>query len=324
MEFFYPVLRKGDRIPSVAVLQKLLLRAGLALKVDGDFGSHTHDAVKEFQRQRGIESARGVGVTDQATWAQLTSPSDLPIIDAVDVFDPMIYRDDAKQIMGLGARPILIGGMSNGVVQTITMVRRQAQGLGNKLFLLRFNGHGSPGMQYIAAGGGSWREWKSGDTVLQAEQLMALNPRLTVDDLFGSKKSVFANGRAWTMVYHKMPSTIEHKHRKQIDQGGIIHTLVGKCIGKQTDLWAAFGDYGCVQLHGCNVGAGIEGRKLLHSLAEALMVPVSAAGASGKAGKQIMGQYLTFSGPVYTAFPNGSASAWYNSLPDFPPISVGR
>jgi hypothetical protein len=323
VEFFYPVLQQGDQLPAVAVLQKLLCRAGAKLAVDGTFGPRTRAAVLEFQQSRRVQSVMGPGITDQSTWAQLTLPSELPIVDAVDVFDPNVYRQDALQIKQEGGAPILIGGMSNGVVQAVTMVRREARRLGDNVFLLRLNGHGSPGKQYMSAGGGSWREWQHGKTVLQAEELMALDRRIGFDDLYGRKASVVANGTTWRMRHHKMPTMVGSDRRPTTDQVGIIGSVTAQVIGKQTDLWASFGPYGCVQLHGCNVGAGAKGRKFLHDLAEALRVPASAAGASGEKGKQLMGRHLQFFGPVYTAFPNGDAKRWYNSLPDFPPMSVG-
>jgi hypothetical protein len=138
-----PVLQQGDRLPTVAVLQKLLNRAGASLVVDGDFGNNTNTALIDFQRSRQIISSMGPGATDQKTWARLTLPRELPIIDTIDIFDPNILHQDAWQLMAEGARPILMGGMSNGVVQLVTMVRREARRLGDNLFLLRLDGHGA-------------------------------------------------------------------------------------------------------------------------------------------------------------------------------------
>lgn len=46
----YPLLYRSNRLPAVAVLQKLLNRGGARLTVDGDFGSRTQQAVINFQR----------------------------------------------------------------------------------------------------------------------------------------------------------------------------------------------------------------------------------------------------------------------------------
>ncbi len=55
-----PVLRRGDRGPAVALLQKQLL-----LKDDGIFGPRTEDAVREFQSAHGLDRD---GVVGSLTW----------------------------------------------------------------------------------------------------------------------------------------------------------------------------------------------------------------------------------------------------------------
>jgi putative chitinase len=67
-----PTLRKGDNGNAVFDLQTLLVQAGFSVLVDGDFGKHTQDAVKEFQRHRGLRMDGEVG---PATWAALRVPS---------------------------------------------------------------------------------------------------------------------------------------------------------------------------------------------------------------------------------------------------------
>ena len=57
----YTLLRHGDRVPSVGVLQKLLNRSGATLKVDGVFGSRTRDAAVAFQRERRLNPDGVVG-----------------------------------------------------------------------------------------------------------------------------------------------------------------------------------------------------------------------------------------------------------------------
>src|ERR1035438_10616154 len=46
----YTDLRRGDKLPSVGVLQKLLNRTGASLVPDGEFGQKTETAVRVFQR----------------------------------------------------------------------------------------------------------------------------------------------------------------------------------------------------------------------------------------------------------------------------------
>lgn len=51
----YVYLKYGDRLPSVAVAQKLLnSRAGTSLRPDGVYEKKTKAAVKLFQHQRGL------------------------------------------------------------------------------------------------------------------------------------------------------------------------------------------------------------------------------------------------------------------------------
>jgi putative peptidoglycan binding protein/D-alanyl-D-alanine carboxypeptidase-like protein len=48
------VLKKGDKGPEVRQLQEALLRAGVGITVDSDFGPRTEQAVKYFQQRRGL------------------------------------------------------------------------------------------------------------------------------------------------------------------------------------------------------------------------------------------------------------------------------
>lgn len=58
-----PLLRKGDRGEDVEFLQDKL-----GITVDGDFGPKTHDAVREFQRGKGLTDD---GIVGKGTWAAL-------------------------------------------------------------------------------------------------------------------------------------------------------------------------------------------------------------------------------------------------------------
>ena len=67
-----PLLRRGSRGDAVRAAQYLLLCRGLTLPkygADGDYGQETEDAVKEFQRLKGLEADGECGAL---TWAALT------------------------------------------------------------------------------------------------------------------------------------------------------------------------------------------------------------------------------------------------------------
>jgi hypothetical protein len=150
----YTLLRQGDRLPSVGVLQKLLNRTGAKLKADGEFGSRTRDAVVAFQRERRMTPD---GVVGESTWSRLAASSWLPILDCVDVFDEDLYQGDAQNIIRAGGNPILIGGMSRGVQQATAAITAR----GRSVFLLRFIGHGASGWQGVSAGKGGVGEQRA-------------------------------------------------------------------------------------------------------------------------------------------------------------------
>src|ERR1035441_6675882 len=63
-----PVLKRGDKSPDVARAQDLLNRDGAILEPDGDFGSGTEVAVREFQARSGLTVS---AVVDNPTWQRL-------------------------------------------------------------------------------------------------------------------------------------------------------------------------------------------------------------------------------------------------------------
>ncbi len=175
----YTYLRVGDQLPTVGILQKLLNRTGAKLDPDGTFGHKTLAAVRHFQHAKRLNPD---GIVGKHTWPRLTEGLHLPIFDCVDVFDTIqkqdlssaakkllqqgdkknakrvahaanemgdAYAGEVGDIRAVGGTPFLIGGMSNGVQQTVLMIRSAA----SNAFLLRFHGHGRPGSQGV--GGGS-------------------------------------------------------------------------------------------------------------------------------------------------------------------------
>jgi len=148
-------LRRGDVLPSVAVAQLLLRRAGHSIAADGIFGPRTQAAVRAFQRPRGLKPDGVIGIK---TWPRLRAETRLPILDCIDVFD---FTNFARKVMPLtmiGADPILIGGMSNGIEQAVSEIRQRA---GGDLFLLRFWGHGAPGLAGVSTGHGKLGDHRS-------------------------------------------------------------------------------------------------------------------------------------------------------------------
>lgn len=143
----YVWLRKGDQLPAVAAAQALLNRTGASLKVDGHFGSNTKKAVQAFQRERKLADD---GVIGEKTWPRLKGPDRMQIIDCVDVFDFAMLKQEVEPLQNMGGRPIVIGGMSNGIEQAVMEVRKRATP--GSLYLLRFHGHGAPGLAGASSG----------------------------------------------------------------------------------------------------------------------------------------------------------------------------
>jgi hypothetical protein len=142
----YTLLREYNKLPTVGVLQKLLNRGGAGLTADGDFGPKTKKAVKDFQRPRGLNPD---GVVGKNTWPRVSVHADLHIMDCIDIFDPSLMNLEMQDIIRAGGSPIVIGGACNGVEQAVSDIIRAAPG---KIFLLRFHGHGAPGVAGISSG----------------------------------------------------------------------------------------------------------------------------------------------------------------------------
>jgi peptidoglycan hydrolase-like protein with peptidoglycan-binding domain len=64
-----PIVRQGSSGSAVRVLQQVLNFKGFKLEVDGQFGWHTLEAVKEFQQNNGLVVD---GVVDAKTWQRLS------------------------------------------------------------------------------------------------------------------------------------------------------------------------------------------------------------------------------------------------------------
>ncbi|OKH40546.1 hypothetical protein NIES2119_02740 [[Phormidium ambiguum] IAM M-71] len=65
------ILRLGSKGKDVTYLQQILNKKGYSLKVDGDFGPRTEDAVRRFQKSHGLKKVDGI--VGPATWNALLS-----------------------------------------------------------------------------------------------------------------------------------------------------------------------------------------------------------------------------------------------------------
>jgi hypothetical protein len=143
------LLRLGDRLPSVATVQILLNRAmprSAPVVVDGVFGHKTYDAVVAFQKQAAVAVD---GLVGPITWAALSKGQAFQVVDVCDATED----DDqweAAELRAAGADPIVVYGQCfslSGVARQIL-----ERGRRRKIVLLRFHGHGSPGV--MGAGDG--------------------------------------------------------------------------------------------------------------------------------------------------------------------------
>ena len=64
----YPTLKMGSKGPDVMTLQQALNKKGYSLTVDGDFGTLTQAAVKNFQR---VNKLTDDGIVGPKTWEKL-------------------------------------------------------------------------------------------------------------------------------------------------------------------------------------------------------------------------------------------------------------
>ena len=73
----YPLLRSGSRSDFVYLLQLMLNQNGFSLNVDGQFGTNTLNAVREFQQTNGLVAD---GVVGSRTWTTLLTLPPRPTI----------------------------------------------------------------------------------------------------------------------------------------------------------------------------------------------------------------------------------------------------
>ncbi len=138
------ILRYGDRLPTVAVLQSYLNQQPSTrplLAVDGALGPKTRAAVRQFQAAVHLTPN---GVVEWEVWRRVVG-SEWQIIDWVDHSTPAPEPDDLKRY----AQTLLESfGQSGGGQQLLARI--PAAGRAGQVVLLRFHGHGGPGYMGFA------------------------------------------------------------------------------------------------------------------------------------------------------------------------------
>lgn len=155
----YPLLRRGDKLPTVAVIQILLnrkMKVGTYIGVDGIFGKFTQKAVRNFQKEYRLPNVNGV--IDRETWLKLSENQPFQLIDSVDVTNHKDLGYEDAAIKSAGGDPIINFGMCAGVAEVKHKIRIRATN--GSVGLLRFHGHGSPGSMGITTGTG----WEADST----------------------------------------------------------------------------------------------------------------------------------------------------------------
>ena len=257
----YCLLKRGDRLPSVGVLQTFINRSGAELQVDGHFGRETHEALVEFQKKRSLSRS---GVADKATWDRLLHREMLPLIEMNDVFDA-----DALDTSGgesADESKAFLGGLSKGV-------ERMAQQLtgAQRVFLVRVMGERCLNVRSVAMIGGGWRESRG---------------RYKVAHTFSLAEGITSQGDD---AVEPLPAAL---------------------------LRRAFGPFGSLELHGCQVAANALAYSSLRKLADYIGVPVTA-------GVAVQRSPRSFDGPTFTAVPcDRSLAAWCEGLPTLTQVKI--
>ena len=159
----------GDSGPKVVLVQIALSTRPpqSRLRVDGDFGSRTLDAVKALQRSLHSSPTGRVEIEE---WRAMMTAMPFATFDHADVDDAVVAltRGNFPQSLREGHQfgVIALGdmaragnpvsstgiGMSNGVGLLVSRI--VSAGATNKIGLLRLFGHGNRGMQMVSAGTG--------------------------------------------------------------------------------------------------------------------------------------------------------------------------
>ncbi|MFN7921493.1 MAG: hypothetical protein U0Q16_15430 [Bryobacteraceae bacterium] len=147
------IVRQGEQSPRVTLLQILLNSQGYRgankreLVVDGIYGKNTRIAVEAAQ---GTGPSRNGAVAGPELWSRLLEGTGLAVVSSVDVGDPELMKDVEILRRG-GDKPIVLGGMCNGIAQMVSEVTSRAQG--QEIVTLRLDGHGNLGRWFTVSVG---------------------------------------------------------------------------------------------------------------------------------------------------------------------------
>ncbi len=183
------ILRQGDRLPTVAVLQSYLNQQPSTrplLAVDGAFGPKTRAAVRQFQAAAHLTPN---GIVDWEIWERVVG-SEWQIVDWVDHATPAGEPDALKPY----AQTLLESfGQSGGGRQILARI--QAAGRAGQVVLLRFHGHGGPGHMRLA--GGSGFDYRFGEKMFSCfRPLRSMFAPFGSIELHGCRLGAGAHGRA--------------------------------------------------------------------------------------------------------------------------------
>jgi peptidoglycan hydrolase-like protein with peptidoglycan-binding domain len=175
------IVKQGERGPRVVALQILLNRhkpQQIVLEVDGVYGTKTNAAVQAYQAQEMSASGRG-DVADSPQWLHLINRQPLQVIEAVDVSDPLLLEVTIPELENFTS-PIVTGAMSNGLEQVMIEIKARAKD-DKSLLLVRFHGHGAPGLSAVSFGKRSLFpgiDAIAALTVINADTIRVLRPAL--------------------------------------------------------------------------------------------------------------------------------------------------
>ena len=283
------LLIRGDRLPIVATIQLLLnsrLRSRQPLTIDGDFGSHTEQAVLEFQHQNHVALVNGHAGPE--TWARLTEHTRLQIRDIVDIFDPILTQSQ-HLVEVAGSTPIIFGGGSNAIGWVVPAIA--GSGVAPRsLVLLRFHGHGNRGVQVTGYGSGC---------------------QVLFDAIRHQPGAMPPLDQCTPQQVNPTPSEMATVQQAMSHSSISLRTLaLPDVVASLAPLRDFFSPWGSIEFHGCQVAGGSIGEQFLRRIVHLFAVPAVAAQE-----RQTTSNAVRFGGRIRMAFPHGDLRRWARSLP---------